>query len=214
MKYSEYMDKQKTDRKNEAIICAAQLFLERGIQSVKMTDIADVSEIGVATLYRYFKTKKQIVIAAAIYIWNDLTPLFSDKLSGKQYEALNGYDQAKTLANLFVMMFTKHRVFLKFIHDFDVFVLIEGITAEELEAYENSILNFASYFEKAVKKGRTDKSINNNFDSRMYYMTATHSLMALSQKLSSPKILSSDTKHPAIDEFETLVEILLKYIEN
>ena len=50
-------------RTEQAVTVSAQLFLKNGIEAVKMTDIAEASGIGVATLYRYFGTKIGITIA-------------------------------------------------------------------------------------------------------------------------------------------------------
>lgn len=51
------------------VACAAALFLKDGLGEVRMTDIADASGIGVATLYRRFSTKTNLAIAAATLLW-------------------------------------------------------------------------------------------------------------------------------------------------
>lgn len=57
-----------------------------------MTDIAEESGIGVATLYRYFGTKTSITIAAMTYLWNQMNDMFSEIfeseifLSAKRYQ--------------------------------------------------------------------------------------------------------------------------------
>ena len=46
---------------------AAALFLRDGIEAVRMTDIAEASGVGVATLYRHFATKLRIAREIAAY---------------------------------------------------------------------------------------------------------------------------------------------------
>lgn len=214
MKYAEYIDIKKNDRKNQAIITAAQLFIKNGISAVKMTDIADESEIGVASLYRYFNTKKQLVIDVATYMWNDLNPLFSDIVNGEKFNNADGFEQVKILAGTFCILFEHHSIFLNFIHDFDAFVLSEKISCEELYDYEKSIFNFYHYFESAIIKGRKNKMIREDFDIRNFYFTATHSLLALSQKLTSPHIIKSDSSVDGKEELAGLTDILTFYIRN
>ena len=67
----------KSRRFEAAVSVSAKLFLEKGIDAVKMTDIANETGIGVATLYRYFGTKTRITIAAMTYLWNDMNKMFS-----------------------------------------------------------------------------------------------------------------------------------------
>ena len=77
--FSEFSSKYLKDKRmSRAISVCAELFLERGIENVKMTDIAGYSGVGVATLYRYFGTKTGIAIEAMTFLWNDLNRLFSD----------------------------------------------------------------------------------------------------------------------------------------
>lgn len=52
-------------REDAAVQAAAQLFLQRGIGAVKMTDIAQTTGIGVASLYRYFTTKTNLRLPQA-----------------------------------------------------------------------------------------------------------------------------------------------------
>ena len=48
---------------------AAALFLRDGIEAVRMTDIAEASGVGVATLYRRYKTKTALAVRAGTYMW-------------------------------------------------------------------------------------------------------------------------------------------------
>ncbi|MFN3633241.1 helix-turn-helix domain-containing protein, partial [Exiguobacterium profundum] len=45
---------------------AERLFIENGFEKVQMQDIADAAGIGVATLFRYFPKKDQLIVAAAV----------------------------------------------------------------------------------------------------------------------------------------------------
>ena len=72
MKKSSSWAKFQDERSAKAVEAAKNLFLERKIDSVRMTEIAERTGIGVASLYRYFETKENIVISAAILLWSDI----------------------------------------------------------------------------------------------------------------------------------------------
>ena len=40
---------------------AAEIFCAQGIDNTKVTDIAKAADVGVASVYRYFKTKSELV---------------------------------------------------------------------------------------------------------------------------------------------------------
>ncbi|MBR2593074.1 MAG: helix-turn-helix transcriptional regulator [Firmicutes bacterium] len=60
-------------RKREKILEAAfRLFSDTSIDAVSMNAVAAASEIGVATIYRYFKTKPDLVTEVAVTRWRCL----------------------------------------------------------------------------------------------------------------------------------------------
>ena len=90
----------KNKRFEAAVAASAKLFLENGIDNVKMTDIAEKSGIGVATLYRYFGTKTRIAIAAMTYLWTDLQNMFSGVFDSDVFRSQSGIKQLTDLMRL------------------------------------------------------------------------------------------------------------------
>lgn len=213
MNYNEYLDSIKNDRKNQAIMCTAQLYLSKGISAIKMTDIADESQIGVASLYRYFKTKRQLTIEVGIYLWNEIKPMFEELVNNDDYKNSDSLVQIDKLAQVYKTLYNQYNSFLRFIDDFDRYVVEEKITSQELSEYENSVFNFYGFYAKAIKKGRREGLIRTDFDSKLLYFTTMHSLMALCRKLSLPKILKSDFEVDGESELSVLIDAFNSYIK-
>ena len=57
------------ERDMRVVTCAAELFLQRGLEDVTMVDIAKAAHVGVATVYRHFSTKSRIAVEAATLLW-------------------------------------------------------------------------------------------------------------------------------------------------
>ena len=68
MKTGDFAGEERRGRQKRIVMTAAGLFLERGAENVRMTDIADECGIGVATLYRYFGTKSAIMLEAGVLL--------------------------------------------------------------------------------------------------------------------------------------------------
>ena len=211
MEVLDYANLQKEEKKKQVILVAAQLFLEKSISDITMTEVANECEIGVASLYRYFSNKKKLVIEIGTYLWQDFEPLLVDKLEVEAFKSKNGYEQLEIMGNIYISLYLEHSNFINFIYQFDAFVVAENITKEELEKYEQSIVTFYKYFENAIKKGQKEQVIRDNIDIEMFYLTATHSLMLLSQKLSQSSVLNSNDTSKNIREIRLLVQALLLY---
>lgn len=213
MEYEKYMQEAKNDRMEQAVSVAADLFLKCGIEEIKMTDIAKESEIGVASLYRYFGTKNNIVIKAGALIWNNMRMLFDGIFESDYYKNKTGIEQVGELLKVFYVLYTAHKDFLKFIYNFDNYVLKENASKDNLEEYENSIMNSFPLFEKAYLKGCKDSTINENIDVKDFYFAITHALITLCQKFNSGSILKSDNFEYGEKEINLLIEMAINYIK-
>lgn len=197
-------------RYGEAISVAADLFLEMGIENVRMADIAERSNVSVASLYRVFETKTAIVIRAGCLIWNRINEEFSLYLDGDNSNT--GLEQIVYCLGFFKRIFEHHQSFLKFIDDFDKLVLSEHLPPESLLNYENSIINLNEPLTEAYERGVKDGTIRSDFNFMLFYAAMTHALIALCQKFIRGKILPHDNLDVAGYEVELLLDMAVKYI--
>lgn len=212
MHYEDYINQYKADRKEAILLQAAQMFLQQGIEPVKMTDIASQCEIGVASLYRYFGTKASIVIAAGCLLWKDLKKLFEGVFESDAFRGKNGKEQIRDLMRHVTVLFVSHKEFLRFVTEFDTFVLANQTPADELKEYEASILDFYPVFEKSWEKGCQDGSIRKGLNSSEFYFSVLHALMSMCQKFLKGEILDSDDFSGAERELQLIIEMSIYYI--
>ncbi|MBQ4298007.1 MAG: helix-turn-helix transcriptional regulator [Clostridia bacterium] len=211
MKYEKYQENLRKTRENEAVFAAAQLFLARGVEAVKMTDIAEAAEIGVASLYRYFGTKEAILIRAGILLWSDLRALFEEVLKDAD-SSRTGREQVAAMLGVYRTLCRDHKSFLLFLEDFDRFILASGVKKSELYEYERSIGDYYPLFEAAYRRGVADGSLRAGVDPALFYRTFTHGITALCQKLLRGEILAQDD-FSSSGEVELYLDAALRYLE-
>lgn len=202
----------KSRRFEAAVSASAKLFLERGIDAVKMTDIANETGIGVATLYRYFGTKTRITIAAMTYLWNDMNKMFSGIFESEVFLKQKGIKQLSDLMRMTLVFYNAHRDFMKLLGEFDLFLMRENVPKEELEGYEKSVINFYPYFEKAYQTGLTDGTVREVENFQLCYLTFAHALNQLASKLMQGELLPSDNFSNATQELSLLIETAVYYL--
>ena len=191
---------------------AAELFLRDGVQAVSMTQIARECDLGVATLYRYFGTKSGIVVAAGALLWSDLKRLFEGIFAQDGYRRKGGMEQIEELLGFILMLYREHQPFLRFVKEFDDFVLAEKLSAEDLADYEKSVLDLFPLFRQAYEKACREGTARPGLDAELLYSSVSHALMSTSQKFLQGDILSSDAKSDKTRELELLADISLRYL--
>lgn len=213
--YSDFSQKKlKLQRTDQAVAAAAELFLKHGIEDVKMTDIADASGVGVATLYRYFGTKPRIVIAVMTYLWDEITMLFSGVFDSPEFLKQTGIKQLNDLMRMFIVLYQAHTDFMRLLGEFDRYIIREQIPKEELLEYEQAIVNFYPIPEQAYRHGLEDGTIReiNNF--KLFYLSHAHALLEMCKKFVIGELLPSDDFSTAETELQTLIDTAVSYLKN
>ena len=208
----EEMDSQRNARIEKILSSAYELFSKRGIEDVAMTDIADRSKIGVASLYRYFETKEILVVRTATQVWETQMENVLPSLLRPKYKNSNGYDQLQEIFALFIRLYEKETDFLRFIYLFDAFAVKEKIPKEAMANYEAKILLVKQIISDAIQKGFDDGSIGEKYKpyGEMLYFTLMHTFFSVAQKLSlSGKMLDMDTKKNGSLQLKLLSDVLL-----
>lgn len=207
------LENQKEQRKEEVILVAVEVFKEKGIDNTKMTDIAEKAQVGVATVYRYFKTKTDLVIAAAIWLWKEEISILSHQFYEESFMELSGADRVRRILSTFTTLYHNHSEFIRFLEQFDNYIVKEQISPEKLENYEKSVIDVKSVMFDAIEQGKKDGSIKDNIDKDVFYITIAHSLMSLCQKLIlRGTILSSDSEIQGDIQLGLLIDMAMDYI--
>lgn len=191
---------------------AAALFLKRGIENVAMTEIAKDAGIGVASLYRYFRTKTAIVTAAGILQWDKVCALFRETLEQPSYQEKTGFGQIRELLGLQLVLYREHKDFLQFLYEFDAFMRKEQVPKEALSDYERSIMNLYPWFEKAYRKGVEDGTVRGGLDFPLLYRSLSHALMSACQRFIAGEILPGDDYSAAEQELNMVITLALDWV--
>lgn len=189
--------------------CAAQLFLEHGIEGVRMTDVAQAAGVGVATLYRHFSTKGRIAAAAGTLMWKRFNLRIMQLVESDSFLALDGYGRLSRLYGAYCQAYVDERAFVAFLDEFDHLSSSGAIERDDLEAYGQAVGSFYVMFDDCYLLGRQDGSIRREVDFPVFYRAVAHALMGVAEKLVRGEIIPSDDFSHGGEELACLVEGML-----
>ena len=214
MKPGDLAEAERKQREKHIVLTAAELFLERGAENVRMTDIADECGIGVATLYRYFGTKSAIMLESGTLLWRDVARLFELQFHSPEYEAASGIAQMEILLGAYVQLYMEQQPFLRFLDALDTVLLTEKPDPETLLPYRESILDFYDLFRAAHEKGEADGSIRPGLDANFLYRTISDFLNGTARKFLRGEVLPEDDYTQGAAEMALFVEMVLDYLRD
>ena len=73
-------ERQAQQRREKIIQASMQLFWEKCVEDTSMEEVAKCSGVGVATVYRYFSTKIELVIETAEFYWQKVAEKYLTEL--------------------------------------------------------------------------------------------------------------------------------------
>ncbi|URZ17803.1 TetR/AcrR family transcriptional regulator [Clostridium felsineum] len=143
-------------RRTQILSVALSLFFEKGYKNTKITDIAEAADISKGLLYRYFKSKAEILFS------------YSDMLN-ECLEEINNISSAKEAIKEFGLRFLSTSDENGYIPPLQVYITVFVRGEINDSEYENPVnLNFGSsffgpIFEKGMKVGEFKKGDANEF---------------------------------------------------
>lgn len=165
-------ERQAQQRREKIIQASMQLFWEKCVEDTSMEEVAKCSGVGVATVYRYFSTKIELVIETAEFYWQKVAEKYLTELE----QTDTGYVQLQKIMNVLERIFQEEKAFLKFLQEFDVFVKKYQISEERLTDYESGILRLKPYVTDALEKGWQMKVCFYLFNRRDVFFIDAYSL--------------------------------------
>lgn len=203
------VDGMRDARDNQIIACAANLFLQNGLEQVKMVDIAGSAGVGVATLYRHFSTKTSIAVCAATLMWRQFNLMIRELVESDAFLACNGLSRLRFLLEEYKNAYLAYGDFVFFLDTFDHMVVNQQIRREELEEYGREVDSFYLIFADAYALGRSDGSILREVEFRPFYLALAHALIGVAQKLRRGEIIPSDDFSNAQLELQCIIDMAM-----
>ncbi len=163
------------EKKKRLMETGFRLFSEKGIEAVSMSEIADASGIPRASIYRYFPTKQDLVVAISAWMWDGL---IQERLSTVYDGKDTGARIFAAFLDSFLQMYRNHRDILRFNQFFNVYVAREGTPPERLQPFLEIIDSVALQFHEAYEMGRRDGTLRTDIPENEMFSGSIHLMLA------------------------------------
>lgn len=165
-------------RREKMLETGFRLFSEKSIEMVSMSDVAKECGYGRITLYRYFNTKLEMVVAVGVWAWDRYIRESIMRIPESVYEKSTAKQLFEMYLDFFIDLYRNHADLLRFNQFFNIYVKGEGAKAEDLAPYlamiQKLTVHFHSIYSKALRDGtlRTDLPEEKMFTGPLHIMLA------------------------------------------
>ncbi len=151
-------EREKEQRREQILDAAEQIFIEKGLESVRMDEVAEKAELSKGTLYLYFKNKNEVALGVYIRGLMVIHQIMADELANPG----TGMELMKRMVQVFFRFSDEHP------HHFSLLVYFESAGIDTLEELKNTrTMNMCNelgaklhqYIRRAIQIGIQDGSI-------------------------------------------------------
>lgn len=146
----------KAERRRSMISAARKLFAEYGFENTTMQNIADEAKVGVATLFRYFPRKEDLIIEVVKEAIEQQVPRFEEITQSNK----TGIEKMEDVLTAYIDFTTEeYRETTKLLEAFELYITFVPVEKSMLEEIEKAYGEISSIVAEIVKEGKEDGSI-------------------------------------------------------
>ena len=165
-------------RRTELLQKGFELFSTKTIETISMRDVASAVGCGSASIYRYYGSKPEFVVAVATWKWEQFQEGNRKRRPGASFEGMTAAQVFEFYLDSFLLLYKNNRDLLRFNQFFNVYVQSEHIEAETLRPYQDMIGRLREQFHDMYLKAQQDKTLRMDdpeekmFSKTLYLMQA------------------------------------------
>jgi len=197
------------ERRGRLLEAGFRLFASRTIESVKLTEIADEAGLGIVTLYRYFKTKPDLVIELGTKKWIEYYTEVEKAYAARGGEKMNAAEEMEFFLDSIIELYSSHKDVLKFNRNFDTYVKHKECTAEQMRPYNEAVNVFAHKFHTVYLKAKKDGTLDLRIPEKRLFINTLYTVLSVAGKYAEGLVYPSDEQHDMTDELVMLKEMIL-----
>ena len=198
-------ERQKAETRQRILETGFRVFSEQMIDSVNLTDIAKAAGVGQATVYRYFNTKSELVLAVSTWVWRRMITV--ETISFNRANTTAAEDMERFLDS-FIWLYREHRPLLRFNQFFNLYVDREDIPAEVMKPYMDVIDALEERFSTIYCKAFQDGTLRTDIPEKTMFSSALHLMLAAVTRYASGLVYHGGNDEER--ELEFLKEMLLR----
>lgn len=201
----------KEQRRQQIKEAARQLFVEKNIEMTTFSEIAELAQVGEATVYRHYANKGLLAMEIAI----DYAKVYSDEIKRRLGNHKGSHlEQFGEVLSYFIEIYQEWPEYFIYLSHFDDFISHSSYELEGLGTYEEMFTSISRAICDIDGGEVPDASIRRDVDVDLLTHTFSISFISLSQKmLLRGHVFRQDERYDPLEALELTKKMMLENIK-
>ncbi|MBR0132202.1 MAG: TetR/AcrR family transcriptional regulator [Lachnospiraceae bacterium] len=186
-----------------------ELYTRKNIESVSMIEVAKECGLGTTTLYRYYSTKPELVLAVATWIWDKTIRDNEKRRPSRDFEGMTAEEIFNFYLESFVELYRMKRDLLRFNQFLNIYIQSENIDPKVMKPYQDIIEGLKVGFHEMYTRAEQDHTIRTDESEEEMFSTTLHLMLAAVTRYAVGLVYIPESGFDAEKELEKQKEALL-----
>ena len=199
----------KIEKQHHIMEAAYKLFAEKGIDAVSIPEVAAASGVGRATVFRYFPSKLDLVVAIGTWKWEEYIAAHSASLPPETLERMTGAEYLRFYLDSFLELYRHFPGILRFNYDFNSFLRHEANALERKQPYMHMADGLGILFHELYQRGMKDGTLRTDISEETMFSSSFHIMLAAVTRYAVGLVYIPEKANEPESELVMLEELLL-----
>lgn len=200
-----------TKTKKLLIETAYQLYSTKTIESVTYQEISNTCGISMATIFRHYPHKQDLVIAVATAMWHRVWEMMRQEKSARTLEKYSAIRRLEYMLDSTIRLFKKEPGLLRLNADFDSYTLKEKMSAEQLKDYYDAVAPIRESFIWMYDKAAEDHTVRTDIAAKELFYDSVYTMISSAGRYACGTIWPQRSSSECVKSLEHLKTMILAY---
>lgn len=212
MSKSDKQIKKENDRLKRIIDTAFRIFVEKKIEAVSMSEIAEAAGVGRATLFRCYANKTELVIAVCAAKWKEYLDDLDARRPISSIVEIPAIDRFIFTLDSYIEMYQNRKDLLQYNDNFNHYVTHEKCESDQFTDYHASLYSANTRLHLMYEKAKEDHTFRTDIPEDEFMRVTVHTMMAVCAHYAGGFIWGAQDNKDYTPELLLLKDMILNYV--
>ena len=212
MSKSDKQIKKENDRLKRIIDTAFRIFVEKKIEAVSMSEIAEAAGVGRATLFRCYENKTELVIAVCAAKWKEYLDDLDARRPISSVREIPAIGRFIFTLDSYIEMYQNRKDLLQYNDNFNHYVTHEKCGSDQFTDYHASLYSANTRLHLMYEKAKEDHTFRTDIPEDEFMRVTVHTMMAACAHYAGGFIWGAQDNKDYTPELLLLKDMILNYV--
>ena len=161
---------------------ALTLFIHRGVDQTSIKDVARAAGVTERSVYRYFETRSQLILATTFLFWQRISTQVNDLVASRMDQALTGIQRIRLMLRFYSTLYLDHPEYVRYILNAETALHNAGLSAAVRSRPPGRFEDSDSPLVQAIRLGLADGTVSPRADVKEIYYNAYDAILGAMQR--------------------------------